>query len=456
MQPIRGILGNGIEAFGLRDDAAVLDVPGGGPLVVSVDSVVDGVHVDLSVCSPADVGWKALMGALSDLAAMGAAPVGALVALCVPGGSGEGELALGVMDGVAEASEASGCPVVGGDVSGAGELVVAVTVLGTVEPRDAAAAGAAVGGARRRRRARHRALRGLGGRAARAAGGRPGCGRRRGATGGRWPACARGSWRRAGAHAMIDVSDGLALDLHRLADASGVGLRARRGAGGAAARRSTEALGGGEDYELLIVATTGDRRGVCADFEDAGLRTPQADRCHRRRSARCGCCGASRWRGSAGSTGWVRWRPPRRRADGGDQRGRSERPGLDLGQPRRHPAACTGRAVSLSAVAPHLAEWGAPRRSPGQRGRGAAAGATRRGVRSGSGRRLVVRRGGLVTLPARMHEVHTWRRFGAPSTKARTRCTLGFHRRLVRRCEWLTFMPNEGFLPQMSHTDAMG
>ena len=57
------------------------------------------------------------MGALSDLAAMGAAPLGALVALCVPGGSGEGELALGVTAGVAEAAAASGCPVVGGDVS---------------------------------------------------------------------------------------------------------------------------------------------------------------------------------------------------------------------------------------------------------------------------------------------------------------------------------------------------
>ncbi len=42
------------------------------------------------------------------------------------------------------------------------------------------------------------------------------------------------------------------------------------------------------------------------------------------------------------------------------------------------------------------------------------------------------------------------------STTARTRCTLGFHRRLVRRCEWLTFMPKPGFLPQMSHTDAIG
>ncbi len=115
------MVGNGIGAFGLRDDAAVVDVPGGGSVVVSVDSVVEGVHVDLSVCTAADVGWKALMGALSDLAAMGASPLGALVALCVPGGAGHGEVALGVMGGVAEASTATGCPVVGGDVSAAGE-----------------------------------------------------------------------------------------------------------------------------------------------------------------------------------------------------------------------------------------------------------------------------------------------------------------------------------------------
>ena len=76
LQRIRRMLENGIEAFGLRDDAAVLDVPAGGPLVVSVDSVVEGIHVDLSLCSPGDVGWKALMGALSDLAAMGATPLG--------------------------------------------------------------------------------------------------------------------------------------------------------------------------------------------------------------------------------------------------------------------------------------------------------------------------------------------------------------------------------------------
>ena len=186
------MLENGIEAFGLRDDAAVLDLPGGGPLVVSVDSVVEGVHVDLSLCSPGDVGWKALMGALSDLAAMGAAPLAALVALCVPGGSGDGDLALGVMAGVAEASAAAGCPVVGGDVSEAAVLMVAVTVLGTVD-----------GGGPRRSRGpgRRPATRLLvtgpcGGSAAGLrelrSRRRPTRGRRRGApTGARWPVCAK-------------------------------------------------------------------------------------------------------------------------------------------------------------------------------------------------------------------------------------------------------------------------
>src|ERR1700677_2487015 len=133
LERIRLALGGGIEAPGLRDDAALVEVPGGGSLVVSVDSVVDGVHVDLDLCSPADVGWKALMGALSDLAAMGARPVGALVALCVPEKGETAVLTQGVMDGVAEASRRSGCPVVGGDVSTAATLMVAVTVMGTVD-----------------------------------------------------------------------------------------------------------------------------------------------------------------------------------------------------------------------------------------------------------------------------------------------------------------------------------
>jgi hypothetical protein len=54
-----------------------------------------------------------------------------------------------------------------------------------------------------------------------------------------------------------------------------------------------------------------------------------------------------------------------------------------------------------------------------------------------------------------MHDVQAFRRRGDPFTMARIRWMLGFHRRLVRRCEWLTDMPNDGFLPHTSQTDAM-
>lgn len=290
---IRGLVENGIEAFGLRDDAGLVEVPGAGELVVSIDSVVAGVHVDLAVCSPGDVGWKALMGALSDLAAMGAAPLGALIALCVPGGAGDGKVALGVMEGVAEAAEVTSCPVVGGDVSSSPELVVAVTVLGTVGDTDGdedgagtrsagtrpetqrgpvSRAGAAAGdavvvtgpcgasaaGLRRLRERRGGAAEGDAGLAYR----RPRARLHEGALA-----------RRCGARAMIDVSDGFALDLHRLADASGVGFRLDE-VPVAAGASLDEALSGGEDYELLVAVGRRELSEFLERFEAEGLRTP--------------------------------------------------------------------------------------------------------------------------------------------------------------------------------------
>ena len=66
-----------------------------------------------------------------------------------------------------------------------------------------------------------------------------------------------------------------------------------------------------------------------------------------------------------------------------------------------------------------------------------------------------LRRAGLVTLPDRRQPVHTFMRTGVAPTSARTRWMFGFQRRLVRRCECETFMPKDGFLPQISQTDAM-
>jgi thiamine-monophosphate kinase len=266
------MLENGIEAFGLRDDAAVLYLPAGGPLVASVDSVVEGVHFDLAFCSPADVGWKALMGALSDLAAMGAKPLAALVALCIPGGSGEGDLALGVTAGVAEASAASGCPVAGGDVSESAVLTVAVTVLGTISdggPPPVGRAGALAGdellvtGPCGGSAAGLRELRaGREGTAAVAAYRRPVARLGEGETA-----------RVGGVHAMIDVSDGLALDLHRLADASGVGFELGE-VPVAEGATLEEALGGGEDYELAFTVSAADHEALAAGFDAEGLRPP--------------------------------------------------------------------------------------------------------------------------------------------------------------------------------------
>jgi len=295
LERIRRTLGGGIEPTGLRDDAAVIGVPGGGSLVVSTDSVVAGVHVDLTLCSPADVGWKALMGAVSDLAAMGARPLGALVALCVPESAGDGELTLGVVEGVAEASRQSGCAIVGGDLSAGGVLTVVVTVMGTVDGGTAVErAGAKPGDAicltgpcgssaagLRVLRARYEMQGGVGpavseGPAVSADGGPE----RALAAAYRRPVArlAEGEVARlAGAHAMIDVSDGLALDLHRLADASGVGFALDDvGVAVAVAQGASleEGLGGGEDYELIVAIGPREVDDYIARCTRAGLRPP--------------------------------------------------------------------------------------------------------------------------------------------------------------------------------------
>jgi thiamine-monophosphate kinase len=279
LERIRHALERGIEDTGLRDDAAVVVVPGGGSLVVSVDSVVAGVHVDLALCSPADVGWKALMSAVSDLAAMGARPVGALVALCVPEQAEDGNLTLGVMEGVAEAARASGCPVVGGDVSVSEVLTVVVTVMGTVDggvavlrrgaqPGDVVLVTGPCGGSAaglRTLRAHSQAevpeqaqfdvLA--------AAYRRPVARLAEGVLA-----------REAGAHAMIDISDGLALDLHRVADASSVGF-ALDGVPMAEGATLEEALGGGEDYELIVVIGPAEVETFMDRCAAAGLRSPR-------------------------------------------------------------------------------------------------------------------------------------------------------------------------------------
>jgi thiamine-monophosphate kinase len=271
VERIRNALGGRSAALGLRDDAAVLGLgTSDGPVVASVDSVVEGIHFDLALSSLHDVGWKALMRALSDVAAMGAHPVGALVALCVPGLEQGDGTAVGVMEGVAEASAASGCPVVGGDVSGASELIAVVTVLGTLR------AGAAVTRAGARAGDALFVTGPCGGSAAGLrllrAGARLGDAVERHLR--PTASLAEGALaQRTGVHAMIDVSDGLALDLHRLADASGIGFELAEVPVDTDATLD-EALGGGEDYELLMAVDPGAADDLVRAFDAAGLRSP--------------------------------------------------------------------------------------------------------------------------------------------------------------------------------------
>ena len=245
------------------DDAAVLRPPD-GPLLLAADVLVEGHHWDPALSSMSDVGWKALAVNVSDIAAMGGRPLHAVVTVTVPSGRGDD---LGrLYDGLEEAAAAFGCPVVGGDLSGGPAFVVTVAVTGTVDgsvppvlrsgarPGDALLVTGPLGAGS----AGLRMLR---------AGDGDGPVHRR-----PLPRVAEGmAAREAGATAMLDLSDGLVIDLRRLADASGVGVVVDEVtvAEGATVE---EAVGGGDDYELLLAAP--DASAMAAAFAAAGLRAP--------------------------------------------------------------------------------------------------------------------------------------------------------------------------------------
>ncbi len=124
---LAGGAGRAVE-LGIGDDAAVLRV-GRERLVMTVDDQVEGVHFDRRWLSAADIGYRSLQAAASDVAAMGAAPLAAVASLRAPRGFPQ-RLLLELGSGQAQAAKQLGCPVVGGNVARGSELAVTTTVLG--------------------------------------------------------------------------------------------------------------------------------------------------------------------------------------------------------------------------------------------------------------------------------------------------------------------------------------
>jgi len=208
--------------------------------VQSIDTVAEGVHFSLATHSAADVGHKALATALSDLAAMGAAPGEALVAFVLPQDFDD-EDALEMTRGIAEVAASTGTAVAGGDLVRGGALSVTVAVTGWAESEDELCG---------RDGARPGDLVGVTGELGAAARPEEASERHRRPE----PRLEEGrALARAGAHAMIDLSDGLATDAAHVARASGVSLRIELErlpvAAGVTAQLAATA---GDDYELLV------------------------------------------------------------------------------------------------------------------------------------------------------------------------------------------------------------
>jgi len=224
---------------GIGDDCAVLRARRDRYLLYTCDPVIEGVHY-LPATPARQVGWKAMARNLSDIAAMGGLPRWAVVSL----GLRRDTPVRYVNDlyrGLRAAATPFGCAIVGGDTAHVRrEQFVVVTLLGEVEPK----------------------------RLVLRSGARPGdrvfvTGKLGGSLAGKHltftPRIREARWltQHYRVHAMMDLSDGLASDLQRLVDASGVGFDLRADAIPANGTLAA-ALGDGEDFELLFTLAPGD------------------------------------------------------------------------------------------------------------------------------------------------------------------------------------------------------
>ncbi len=253
----------GNVVLGVGDDCALLQPAPGHQLAISTDMLVEGRHFFADV-DPEALGHKALAVNLSDLAAMGARPLGCTLALSLP--QADDAWLAAFARGLFALADAHACPLVGGDTT-RGPLNICITVFGEVRPgqalrRDAAQVGDDIYVSGRTGEARLALEWLLGTPWARATVGpelpadlrvrleRP------------TPRLALGQALAGVAHAALDLSDGLTGDLGHILAASGVGADIALADLPVApalitlhdAERHTCLLSGGDDYELLFTA----------------------------------------------------------------------------------------------------------------------------------------------------------------------------------------------------------
>src|SRR6202789_2282167 len=265
--------------LGIGDDAALLDVPQGADLVVSVDTIVAGRHFPEGA-NARSIGHRALAVNLSDMAAMGAVPAWATLALTLP--RADAAWLDGFARGFGELASAHGVSLVGGDTT-AGPLTISVQILGHV-PR---------GSALRRGGGKAGDLLAVTGTLGDAGAGLAlvsGALETKDSAGARelerrfeypTPRVEFGIAARGIASAAMDLSDGLVGDLPKLAAAGGLGAtveverlpisRALRAAASSEQSRSW-ALGAGDDYELLIAVPPDRFDSLAARAEQLNLR----------------------------------------------------------------------------------------------------------------------------------------------------------------------------------------
>jgi thiamine-monophosphate kinase len=232
----------------IGDDCATLEPPRDDNLVWTVDACVEGTHFRREWLSWEDLGWKSFMAAASDIAAMGAEPIGALSALVLTTDVDDASFEA-IARGQKAAADAIGAAVVGGNLARGNEVSITTTVLGRAARavlRSGARAGdlVLVAGELGHADAALAALQA-----------------------GDLDSPYVVAWQRprariedgkamaaAGATAAMDISDGLAIDAHRLAEASGVAIVFDDAALESYGVDVAHVLRGGEDYALLVTA----------------------------------------------------------------------------------------------------------------------------------------------------------------------------------------------------------